>query len=124
MTRKLVLVVDDDPGCALVLSLLVERCGFRVQVARNGAEGLAMMEAHRPDLVLLDMIMPVLNGEGVLAAMRADPGLKDVPVIAVSTVESLTEGLADDVPHMRKPYSPAEVRRLMLEALGEPGEDA
>jgi CheY-like chemotaxis protein len=118
MDRKLALVIEDEPSNAALLAILLERCGVRAEVAGNGQEGLRKMEAHRPDLVLLDMIMPVMRGEEVLAAMRADPALSEVPVVVVSTMEPPAGDPAPGVTYIRKPYSPAEVKQVVRDLLG------
>jgi len=123
MPRRLALVVEDEPANARLLSLLVERCGLRAEVARDGREGLEMVRAHRPDLVLLDLNLPVMRGEEVLATMRADPDLRDVPVIVVTTMDYPSDDAAPGVPYIRKPYSPAEVQQVICEILGGEGGD-
>jgi CheY-like chemotaxis protein len=73
--------------------------------------------------VLLDLIMPVMNGNGVLATMQADPDLRGVPVIVISTWGGVIEGVEREVPRLRKPFEPTEVKRLILETLGADGRD-
>ena len=89
-----VLVVDDDRGfCQLVDRMLTAtRNGFRVRQAYDGQDGLAQMRASRPDLVLLDLIMPDLDGFQVLEEMRDDPALARVPVVLVTAAD-----LAEDM---------------------------
>ena len=81
-----VVVIEDDPEMARLLARLVRassrRC--RVREAHGGVEGLALLRQRRPDAVLLDLLMPDLDGYGVLQEMRADPGLRDVPVVVVT----------------------------------------
>jgi YesN/AraC family two-component response regulator len=86
-----VLVVDDDPGILnLHTRLLQEQGQYRVLQARNGREALALLAQTRPALVLLDLLMPELDGFGVLEAMRSMEQTRDVPVV-VLTAQSLTE---------------------------------
>jgi DNA-binding response OmpR family regulator len=70
-----VLIVDDEPSILISLEFLFKREGFTVTVARDGAEGLAAIQAQRPDLVVLDVMLPKLDGFAILQAVRADPGL-------------------------------------------------
>ena len=88
---RAILIVDDDPGIldlhARLLEELAPRC--RILKARNGQEALALMAQQRPDLVLLDLMMPVLDGFGVLETMHARETLRDIPVI-VLTAQVLT----------------------------------
>jgi signal transduction histidine kinase len=84
-----VLVVDDDPDSRRVAAKFLSEAKLRVRMAADGET--ALMEMHRspPDVLVLDLMMPVLDGFGVLAAMRADPALSDIPVV-VLTAKSLT----------------------------------
>jgi len=85
-----VLIVDDDPNSRAILSrLLSKRFGCRVLEAGNGAEGLKALDEERPDLLLLDLMMPGMSGKDVLAALRRRPELANVPVIICSAVDSL-----------------------------------
>ena len=81
-----VLVVDDDPEVVRMLALMLDSVSgpHSVQTACDGAEALEVMRQWRPDLVLLDLMMPGVDGLTVLARMRGDPGLRDVPVVVVT----------------------------------------
>jgi signal transduction histidine kinase/DNA-binding LacI/PurR family transcriptional regulator/DNA-binding response OmpR family regulator len=89
--EKTVLVVDDDPGTldmhARIVSMWSEEC--RILKARNGKEALAIIKDAHPDLVLLDLMMPELDGFGVLEAIRSDERTRDIPVL-VLTGQALT----------------------------------
>src|SRR3712207_7159374 len=106
-----VLVVDDEPLIAMALEAALEDAGYRVATAANGRQGLQRLsEAPRPDLVLLDMMMPVMNGPAMLAAMAADPDLAGIPVIVLSSlpeeaVRARMEGVAAT---LRKPCGAEE----------------
>ena len=76
-----ILVVEDDAAILANLSRFLRLEGFEVFTARNGAEGLSAVGAHRPDLVLSDLLMPEMDGETLLAALRADASSSDLPVI-------------------------------------------
>jgi CheY-like chemotaxis protein len=118
MADKLVLAVDDERPIAMLLAMLAEECGVRAEVAHDGKRALEMIRAHRPDLVLLDLIMPVMSGNEVLAIMEADPDLRDVPVIVISASTKPIRGVTREVPRLRKPFEFDEVRRLIQETLG------
>jgi signal transduction histidine kinase/CheY-like chemotaxis protein len=83
-----VLIVDDDPRFLRLLERMLEttpwRPGYRVRAAQDGRAALALLAERRPDLILLDLTMPELDGAGLLAAMRADPALRSIPVIVIS----------------------------------------
>jgi CheY-like chemotaxis protein len=84
-----VLVVDDDPAVREQLSSILGERGYRVETASGGAEGLALIRQHRPDAVILDLMMPDVDGFTVLERLRADPATLDLPVI-VLTAKDLT----------------------------------
>ena len=85
---RTILVVDDEPLIALALQAALEDAGHTVATAANGRQGLERLrQPPRPDLVLLDMMMPVMNGPAMLAAMVADPALRGIPVIVVSSLD-------------------------------------
>ncbi|HEV2130631.1 MAG TPA: ATP-binding protein [Longimicrobiaceae bacterium] len=85
-----VLVVGDDPDARRIAARVLERAGARVRMAPDGESGLTEMRRQRPDVAVLDLMMPVLDGFGVLAAMRADPALRDIPVV-VLTAKDLSD---------------------------------
>jgi DNA-binding response OmpR family regulator len=79
-----ILVADDDPDTRTLLRRAAEAKGFVVEVARDGAEALEKARAAPPDLVLLDVMMPELDGRDVCRALRADPTTREVPILIVS----------------------------------------
>jgi CheY-like chemotaxis protein len=97
------LVVDDDRSVREALRTVLEDQGFTVAVAANGAEAMAKMEERPPCLVLLDLMMPVVDGFEVLDRMRADPRLANVPVCICSAVAGWASTSADFV--LRKPFA-------------------
>ena len=82
LAARRVLVIDDDLDVALTLARVLKVCGCAVDVANGGAEGLEKARATRPDLVFCDLAMPGVDGLAVAAALRADPELKRVRLIA------------------------------------------
>jgi adenylate cyclase len=105
-----VLVVDDNEMNRDVLARRLERQGHRVAVAGDGEEALARVRAEDFDLVLLDMVMPKLNGFEVLDRMKADAGLRDLPVIMVTSLDETVSVVrcielgAED--YLTKPFNP------------------
>ncbi|HEX5809932.1 MAG TPA: GAF domain-containing protein [Anaerolineales bacterium] len=85
-----VLVVDDDPNVGEMLRQTLPAGEFELTCAEDGAAGLQAIEARRPDIILLDLMMPRLDGFGMIERLRADPGLRSIPVIVISAKE-LTE---------------------------------
>jgi CheY-like chemotaxis protein len=100
--RKTILVVDDDPDICASLYGIFSADGYRVITAPNGQVGLEVARAEQPDVILLDIMMPVLDGYGFLAAQRVDPTIEEIPVIVLSA-GLLLEGLPRDVPRLPKP---------------------
>jgi DNA-binding response OmpR family regulator len=103
---KTIVIVDDEFGLADVLTATLSDIGFRVFSATNGKRGLEVMAEHPPDLVILDYMMPLLDGAGVLKAMRADPKLAAVSVIMISAVpESVVSARCQGyTAFLRKPF--------------------
>lgn len=108
-----ILVVEDERDIAALISYHLTRDGFRVRTVESGSEALESMAAERPDLVLLDLMLPVLSGFDVLAEMRRQPELRDVPIIVLTArreeadrIRGLELG-ADD--YLTKPFSPREL---------------
>ncbi len=83
MTKK-VLIADDEQNIVISLEFLLRREGFDVLVAFDGEEALAKARAEHPDLVLLDVMMPKMNGFDVCQAMRADPALARVRIMMLT----------------------------------------
>lgn len=81
----LALVLDDAPDMRQILSRLADRHGFEVIEAADGISGLELAKERRPDLILLDIEMPRMNGFEFLEALRADASFSDIPVIMISS---------------------------------------
>jgi PAS domain S-box-containing protein len=84
--RATVLVVDDDPTVRGLLAKTLEKEGYRVVSASNGVEALALAREHRPQAITLDVLMPQMDGWGALKELKADAGLRDIPVIMVTVL--------------------------------------
>ena len=111
--RKKVLIADDEPNIVTALEFLLERNGYEVYIARNGDAALKLVEAHRPDLVLLDVMMPVRSGFEVCQRMRERADWRDIKIIMLTAkgrdVE-MSKGLslgADS--YVTKPFSTHEL---------------
>jgi CheY-like chemotaxis protein len=116
-----ILVVDDEPLIAMALEAALEDVGYEVVTAANGRQGLERLAEARADLVLLDMMMPVMSGPAMLAAMVARPELAEIPVIVLSslpeaTIRDRVDGVAAII---RKPYTADQVLGEIAKALGE-----
>jgi len=113
VSQTTVLVIDDDPVILRLLRVNFEIEGFRVISAADGADGLARLQGERPDVVISDVMMPGLDGLGVLAAIRKDPATAHVPVILLSAkaqAADIERGLdlgADE--YVTKPFDPMDL---------------
>jgi signal transduction histidine kinase/DNA-binding response OmpR family regulator len=87
MRQKRVLVVDDDPNIADMLRQFLPESDYKLDSALDGVDGLLAVEANRPDVILLDIIMPRLDGFGVIKSLRANPQTHDLPIIVISAKE-------------------------------------
>ncbi len=118
---KSVLIVDDEPNIVLSLEFLMQQAGFAVRTAAGGEEALQAMEAAPPDLVLLDVNMPKIDGYQVCERIRADPRWKDVRVVMLTAKGRDIErekGLAmgaDD--YVTKPFATQEIVQKVRELL-------
>jgi class 3 adenylate cyclase len=105
-----VLVADDDPVTRLMLSGSLERSGHQVRTAENGAQALDLARSEPFDVVLLDVLMPELDGYGVLEQLKGDPELRHIPVVMVTSVDDVDSAVrcielgADD--YLSKPIDP------------------
>ena len=121
MTKK-ILIVDDEQNIAISVEFLMHHEGFEVVVAHDGEEGLAQIRAHRPDLVLLDVMMPKLNGFEVCKAVRADPTLAGVRILMLTAKGRAAEidkgiSLGADA-YISKPFATRELVAKVKELLG------
>ncbi|WP_439537492.1 response regulator transcription factor [Methyloversatilis sp.] len=121
MTHK-ILIADDEPNILISLEFLMKREGYEVTVARDGVEALAAIVATRPDLVLLDVMMPGKTGFEVCQEVRAQDGLKDVRILMLTAKgrdTDVAKGLALGADaYVTKPFSTRELVlkvRSMLE---------
>lgn len=91
---KKVVIIDDDLAISQMYRMKLEKDGFGVELANNGVTGLALVAESRPDMVLLDLIMPEMNGAEVLRRLKMDADLQDIPVIILTNTgaeESIQE---------------------------------
>ena len=119
---KKVLIADDEPNIVISLEFLLRREGFEVLVAVDGEEALAKARAERPDLVLLDVMMPRINGFDVCQALRADSdldGLRIVMLTAKGRDTEVSKGLALGADaYVTKPFSTKDLVSQVRSLLG------
>lgn len=121
--HPLILVVDDDPGICRYLEELFQEHGYGVVRAGNGQEALEAARRHRPDLITMDLAMPVMDGRTAIHRLRADAGLSHIPIVVVSAVPGYEQAGGDMA--MGKPVDEALLLnscRLLLRGVGTPVE--
>jgi DNA-binding response OmpR family regulator len=110
--RRVILVADDDEDILLLVNTVLERAGYEVVATRDGAEALAAAMQRRPDLVVLDVAMPEVDGLEVLRRLRAHASTTDVPVLLLSArvqEDDVKRGFDTGAnAYVQKPFSPRE----------------
>lgn len=118
-----ILLVDDDASNRDILSRLLQRQGCQVRLAASGRQALAVLRGQHVDLVLLDLMMPEMNGYEVLQQVKSDPSLRDIPVLMLSAVDEIKSAVrcielgAED--YLSKPFEPVLLRARVGASLGK-----
>lgn len=128
---KKVLNVEDDIDTRTFVSTVLEKNGYTPILAKDGEEGMRKIGEERPDLVILDILMPKQSGIKMYHELKRDPSLKDIPVIMLSAVskrtflrsqEALTEFGDETVPepqaYLEKPVEPEDLAEILKKILG------
>jgi len=122
MSKAKVLIVDDEPFNIEVLEQALDGSEYQVVTASNGKEALEKIHSEQPDLILLDLMMPVMDGFQVLAKVKDDPMLRDIPIIIVSAeqdsksvVKGIKQGAED---YLTKPVDTDQFVKKVKEFLG------
>ena len=119
---KKILIIEDDPVMGFVCQRLLSRGGYEIQVANDGSKGLAQVNTFQPDLVLLDLMMPKMNGVDVLKNIRAQESFHNLPVIVMTNacVPSLIEqAAAAGATHIldKSKFNPVAITELLRSVL-------
>jgi CheY-like chemotaxis protein len=127
MSAETILVVDDSPTICKLVELSLTKAGFRVETARTGESGVEAAQAQRPDLILLDYLLPDLKGDDVCRAISANMSLALVPVIVMSAKgEDISEAFAvmpNVVNIISKPFSPEALLAVVSHTLEKAGKE-
>lgn len=116
-----VLVIDDEPDVRWLIRVSLERAGHEVLVAEDGLRGVAMAMKQHPEIIVLDLMMPVMDGYGVLAELAKDPRTAEVPVLVLSAraipeeAERATQAGARRF--LEKPFDPDDLARELADLL-------
>ena len=118
---RLILVADDDEDILALVKAVLERSGHEVVAVADGAEALAGVRMHRPDLAVLDITMPLVDGLEVLRRLRADSETAALPVVLLSAQAQeadVVRGFATGASaYMKKPFSPRDLVARVAELL-------
>lgn len=122
MTRKKIMLVDDSSTALLMEKAILAKRNFVLVTARDGEEAVAMSRAERPDVILMDVMMPKMNGFEACRRIRDDPQTKDIPIIMVTTrgeLENLETGYASGCSdYVTKPINGLELLTKLEDLLG------
>lgn len=120
-----ILVVDDEPSIVRLMEFILARQGHEMMAAVNGEEALEKIRLHKPDLVLLDIMMPRIDGYEVARTLRADPETATLPIIMLSAKaqeEDIRKGVAVGVnEYITKPFSPEHLVHVVADYLQKIG---
>ena len=126
MDNRHILCIEDEPEMIELVRLILERKGFRVTGALGGAQGLEALRKEKPDLILLDLMMPDIEGWEVYRQMKADPTLAGIPVIVVTAkAQSIDKVLGLHIAkvedYLTKPFNPQQLLGSVTKVLGYSG---
>jgi two-component system, cell cycle response regulator DivK len=118
---KRILVVEDHEDNRRILHDVLTNAGYEMIEALTGEEGVAMAEAHHPDLILMDIQLPVLDGYQATRRIKSDPALRPIPIIAVTSYALSGDGdrayEAGCAAYVTKPFSPRQLLAMIREHL-------
>lgn len=114
-----ILVVDDESNMRLLIRMILESAGYEVVEAAHGAAALERVKESRLDLVVTDVMMPVMSGRELVERLRADPGTASIPIVAVSANSSSVANSADVV--LGKPFDPHALLSAVRSLAGSGG---
>lgn len=120
----LILVVDDEFSVAEVLESVLTDAGHEIVTAINGQQGLQQLERKRPDLVLLDFMMPIMDGPAMLKEMKMNASYRDIPAVIMSSLpQSVVAASAQGLyaRYLRKPFKLRAVLEVVDEVLNRQG---
>lgn len=121
LAGKRVLVVDNENFVRELIKIKLGRCGLTVLEATNGLEAVEMARTLKPDMILMDVMMPKMNGFEACEKLKADPDTARIPIVMLTArgeQTSLEEGLAlGATDYMSKPFSPQKLAELVIEIL-------
>lgn len=120
-----VVFVDDERDMRKLVGFMLQRNGYRVLTAADGEEGLLMIRTEHPDVVLLDVMMPKMNGQEVLKCLKSDDATKDIPVIMLTALGTSKDTVISHqlgaFSHLEKPYQADVLVKAIQQAIAQRG---
>lgn len=110
---KKILLVDDDKGVVETVKFLLQTEGYSVLTATNGEEGLDQARKENPDLILLDILMPKVNGYQMALTLSQDPKLKNIPVVLLTATAQVAGSIKIQTPAKYKVFKPFSSEELL-----------
>ncbi len=121
--KKRILIIDDEPELAQLISIFLGTAGFEVLSTYDGRQALEMLERLPPDLVICDMVMPVMDGVATIQAIRSNPRMRSIPIIMLSAREQVRDIeralLAGANDYIVKPFRGTEIVATVKKNLTE-----
>lgn len=122
-----ILIVEDDLTTALLIRTMLTKVGHGVISALNGQQGLRMIRQHKPDLILCDLVMPVMDGGALCSALNADPEHRSIPIVVMTAMQDqFARGHYECTGYLPKPFTAndlyAMVASLIDDAPRPPGD--
>jgi DNA-binding response OmpR family regulator len=122
MSKK-ILLVDDDPGAHMIIVPILSKSGYGTVSAKNGEQALHLALSERPDLIILDVIMPGIKGRDLCKKIKAYDVLKEIPVIFLTAKDSEDDVKAEleagAVTHLTKPVNPTDLLKTIDGIIGK-----
>ena len=119
--QKLILIVDDDADIRLLLGVSLKKAGYATLQASNGVKALELLKEHVPSLIVTDAMMPLLDGYGLIRAVKQQPELNDIPIILLTGVgdEKIAEEDVRPSARVKKPFIMADFLTTLEAVLSE-----
>jgi CheY-like chemotaxis protein len=120
---KTILIVEDEQAIAEMLAAILEETDYQVVLAGNGQEALTRLETTKPDLVLSDIMMPIMDGKTLCRKLQAHPTYQSIPVVLMSAAyDSFSRSDGKPMAFLKKPFGLQELLTTVSDIIGESGE--
>jgi two-component system, OmpR family, alkaline phosphatase synthesis response regulator PhoP len=117
---KTILIVEDEQAIAEMLAAILEETNYRVVIAGNGQEALKRLETTSPDLIISDIMMPVMDGRTLCVKLQAHPRYRSIPIVLMSAAfDSISRIDGNPAGFLRKPFGLQELLNTIVNILGE-----